>query len=148
MTESSERQYGIANFGYTEYVIERLTLCINTCCNIKQTIESSDEATVLEEYVSLLLELIATLQTMFQKWEEYKSFLEGPAQQFLAPTVNCHEGGRPRFDVSRSQLEYLASMSFKWTEIASILGVSRMTLYRYYDITALCLTVSIIIGVD
>ena len=39
--------------------------------------------------------------------------------------------GRPRFDISQSQLEYLASLSFSWSEIASLLGVSRMTIYRY-----------------
>ena len=29
-----------------------------------------------------------------------------------------------------SFLEYLASLSFSWGEIASLLGVSRMTIYR------------------
>ncbi len=38
--------------------------------------------------------------------------------------------GRPRFHVSREQLEYLAALSFSWTEIASVLGVSRMTVFR------------------
>ena len=39
--------------------------------------------------------------------------------------------GRPRFAISRDQLLYLASLSFKWTEIAALLGVSRMIIYRY-----------------
>ena len=39
--------------------------------------------------------------------------------------------GRPRFDVSKEQLEYLSLLSFKWNEIAVLLGVSRMTVYRY-----------------
>ena len=38
--------------------------------------------------------------------------------------------GRPRFDISRQQLEYLSSMNFSWTQIADLLGVSRMTIYR------------------
>ena len=38
--------------------------------------------------------------------------------------------GRPRFDISYSQLEFLSSLSFSWTKIASLLGVSRMTIYR------------------
>ena len=29
-------------------------------------------------------------------------------------------------------MERLESLAFKWTEIASILGISRMTLYRYF----------------
>ena len=40
------------------------------------------------------------------------------------------ERGRPRFDVQRDQLLYLSSLGFSWTSIASILGVSRMTVYR------------------
>ena len=39
--------------------------------------------------------------------------------------------GRPRFDISRDLLLYLMSLSFKWTEIAALLNISRMTLYRY-----------------
>lgn len=38
--------------------------------------------------------------------------------------------GRPCISIERSQVEYLRSLQFSWTEIASIVGVSRMTLYR------------------
>ena len=38
--------------------------------------------------------------------------------------------GRPRFDITKDQLEYLASLSFSWTQIASILGVSKVTIFR------------------
>jgi len=34
------------------------------------------------------------------------------------------------FDISREQIEYLSSLGFKWVEIAALLGVSRMTIYR------------------
>ena len=37
--------------------------------------------------------------------------------------------GRPRFDISQEQLIYLHSLSFSWSQIAAILGVSCMTLY-------------------
>ena len=36
---------------------------------------------------------------------------------------------RPKFYVTKEQLEYLSSMS-SWTQIAKFLGVSRMTVYR------------------
>ena len=39
-------------------------------------------------------------------------------------------GRRPRFEISKDQVVYLASLSFTWTEIAALLGVSRMTLFR------------------
>jgi len=38
--------------------------------------------------------------------------------------------GRPRLGIGRDQLEYFVSLSFNWTWIAAILGVSRMTVYR------------------
>ena len=38
--------------------------------------------------------------------------------------------GRPRFDISKEQLLYLYSFSFSWSDIAKVLGVSRMTIYR------------------
>ena len=38
--------------------------------------------------------------------------------------------GRPRFDINADQLEYLESLSFSWIDIASMFGVSRMTIYR------------------
>jgi len=37
--------------------------------------------------------------------------------------------GRPRFDISQEQLIYLYSLSFSWSQIAAMLGMSRMTLY-------------------
>ena len=52
-----------------------------------------------------------------------------------ATTLVCDFGtgqgrGRPCISIERSQVEYLRSLHFSWTEIASIVGVSRMTLYR------------------
>ena len=35
------------------------------------------------------------------------------------------------FEIAKEQIEYLLSISFTWTEIAGLLGISRMTLYRY-----------------
>ena len=38
--------------------------------------------------------------------------------------------GRPSFSIHRSQLEYLRQLNFSWTEIADLVGVSCMTIYR------------------
>lgn len=46
-------------------------------------------------------------------------------------TLNNTGGrGRPKFSISKEQLEYLASLSFTWPQIAQLLGVSRMTIFR------------------
>ena len=54
-----------------------------------------------------------------------------------AITVNRHPPfetqtgrGRPRFHITKEQLLYLSSMSFIWSDISIMLGVSRMTIYR------------------
>ena len=39
--------------------------------------------------------------------------------------------GRPRFIITRQQISYLREFSFKWTEIADLLGVSISTLNRH-----------------
>ena len=39
--------------------------------------------------------------------------------------------GRPHFLIERQQLEYLTSLGFSWSRVAILLGVSRMTVYRY-----------------
>ena len=38
--------------------------------------------------------------------------------------------GRPCFNISEHQLECFRSLSFTWTDIAALLGVSRMTIFR------------------
>ena len=49
---------------------------------------------------------------------------------YSTPLELTSHRGRPRFQISRDKLEYLWSLSFTWAEISSLLGVSRMTVYR------------------
>ena len=118
----SECQYGFANLSYSNW---KGLLCALTH-SVVSTLASD-----LQECSRNLTELKETLQRFHNRWEEYKSFLEGPAQYNTLPTTQQLGRGRPQVQVSKSKVEYLASLSFKWTEIASILGLSRMTLYRY-----------------
>lgn len=133
LAAGAERQYGIANSSYSEYIIERLELCITTCCRIRSYIE---DQTSLQECFSSLSHLISNLKTMLNMWEDYKS---GGQHHYISQSPMLHVGnrGRPCFQVDKAQIEYLASLSFKWTEIAAILGISRMTLYRYGRIIVL-----------
>jgi len=38
--------------------------------------------------------------------------------------------GRPKFEIELEQLEELRYIGLTWTDIAKLLGVSRMTVYR------------------
>ena len=118
----SERQYGIGNRDFADYMIERLDLCTSTSSAIYDHICSS-EAIQLQDSIA---ELIRCLKKMQEDWHSYSTSLDGVPQRSVA-CIQCGQQGRPRFVVDKSQIEYLESLSFKWTEIASI---SRMTLYR------------------
>ena len=138
LLQGADRQYGTSNQAYTQYVLERLEICVQTCRSLKGQITPSDSTGRLQWYLNEFDELISCLQSIRKKWEEYKNILDaGSGNEVLAyrvPVVHTGRQGRPRFDVTREQLEYLASLSFTWSEIAVILGVSRTTIFRYVHI--------------
>ncbi len=127
--EESERQYGVANAGYTEHTIERLEFCISTCNSLYEylletsTTDTTDTS-VLTEYLD---ELTDSLTIIRSKWVEHASTIESSVFVCTPPTAVTNCRGRPRFEVNKDQLKYLSSLSFKWNEIAAMLGISRMT---------------------
>ena len=128
----AERQYGLANRGYTEYITERLEYAITTCSDVCSHVQG---VSGLEDYYRAVEELVRTLSGILRKWQEYESVIERstelrPSTAHQLTTVSAGPG-RPMFDISKEQLQYLSSLTFSWSEIASLLGVSRMTIYRY-----------------
>ena len=74
---------------------------------------------------------MSNLREISQEWNLRRDHHE--QQRVLtshSPALLPTSRGRPKFDVSKDQLEYLKSMNFTWTEIAELLGVSLMTIYR------------------
>ena len=69
---------------------------------------------------------------MSQEWQLHldRCIQQSSVASYASPSVRSSGRGRPKFDISKEQLEFLASMSFTWTQIAEMLGVSRMTIYR------------------
>ena len=126
--EGGERQYGIANRGYTNYLLERLELSLSACSEILHRINGHSR---LQEYSSMLQELIKFLKVIHRRWDEYGEVLDS-IQEVPATSSVSSGRGRPQFQIKKDQLEYLSSLVFKWKEIAALLGVSRMTIYRYY----------------
>ena len=142
--EEIGRQYGVANESFTEYAIERLELTIQSCGVILDRFVSAttepwdeDDHRVVLQYRDEIQDLISDLRRVLRQWHEYRSVLDSGVTSFLSYWVQSESDdgsrrsrGRPRFDVSIEQLRYLKSLSFRWSEIAALLGVSRMTLYR------------------
>lgn len=132
------RQAGIASVSYADYAIERLEMCEGVCThlvavlNAGESIVEGEESVIVEEYRHRFLNLKRLLQSLRIQWVEYCSAVESsPATSYQAPLLHQpHQRGRPTFLIPQQQLEYLRSLSFTWVEIAALLGVSRMTVYR------------------
>ena len=74
-----------------------------------------------------------SIKCINHKWEEYWSiFYSNPGSFSYQASILPRAGlGRPKFLISKDQLQYLSSLGIRWKEIAVHLEVSRMTVYRY-----------------
>ena len=114
----AERQYGLANRGYTEYITEIWEYTITTCsdvCNHLQGVSG------LEDYRRTVKGLVCTLSGILRKWQEYESVIEmstelRPSTVHQLATVFAGPG-RPMFHISKEQLQYLSSLTFLWTVV-------------------------------
>lgn len=132
-----------ANLAYTEHVLEKLEHWMSTLSRIIDYIHSTasslteeDEAEVVNYYELQLSELLDCLQHITSEWQEHLDQVQrgdGAVSHSTAfhLTLTTSEGpGRPKFNITKGQLEYLSSLSFSWSQIAQLLHVSRMTIYR------------------
>ena len=126
-----ERHYGVASANYSDYMVERLELAIQSCQAIANGLSvassnvSNNEESVTE-YKDCIEQLVELLRGLLDQWKEYHLILESSSR-----SAAYHECGWPKFDIDKEQLEYLVSLSFSWSDIAALLGISRTTLYRY-----------------
>ena len=135
---SSTRQQGCASLDYAHFAVERFELIITSLARIVDIFGSNqpqDEETrgTWHAYVSTLLQLVDACRSLTSQWDTYIDRMQSNPypHNYLPPLVRRpHVRGRPPFAISQDQLLYLSSLSFTWTEIASLLGVSRMTIYR------------------
>ena len=67
LVEEAERLYGMANYAYTEYIVERLEICLTTCSNLLQTIHHGNNQ-LEEDYTVSLQELNDYLKLLNRKW--------------------------------------------------------------------------------
>ena len=135
LMQSSSRQFSTANEEYVEYVLERLSICVRIVNAIKTQVEEEvgeDSSHTLFRIYQLLSDIVSRLKTLRRQWAEQLDNLASRLNfRYQAPTtLGIATLGRPKFDITRAQLDYLHSLSFSWTEIAHLLGVSRMTVYR------------------
>lgn len=136
--EDLQRHFGVANESYTQYAVERLELCIVNVRDLQYHLthhEAVDEELriIIEQYDTQLIELLHCMKGLYDLWSEYSDELLIPNVShftYFTHTECSGSRGRPQLCITRNQLEYLKSLAFTWSEIATILGVSCMTLYR------------------
>ena len=133
----ANRHLGNATVNYVQCVVDRLEITVRTISQLKEHMEA--EMTSIEErnrhiavhYVQDMEDLLQCLRSLSQEWQKYLDSKESSnVVAYHSPLEHTSQRGRPRFIVSCEQLLYLRSLSFTWTEIASLLGVSRMTIFR------------------
>ena len=135
--QASGRDFASANISYANHVVERLETSI---ISLALAVDALDEAArrgnrSLDTYIEKIRDILGMCRTMSRKYEEKIEWIEarsaGRTTVAYHPKVEMRFGrGRPKFDISREQLLYLYSLSFSWTDISKMLGVSRMTIYR------------------
>ncbi len=124
---SAERQEGVANMAFSLDVVERLQICIlnvsliiEHLLNPPATAEVTDgNREVYRRYATDLQELVDSMRAMSQQWELYIDQLNSHPNPtaYEAPLHPlASELARPLFQITQDQLEYLASLSFSWTE--------------------------------
>lgn len=123
-----------ANENFVEFACDRLEMCVGHVSSLihhLQTFlvhdETEAERNVRERYSMYLTELKECLLSMLRRW--LRSF-DQVQSSYSASSIRTTLRGRPKFQITKQQLEYLRSMSFKWVQIAEIIGVSYMTVLR------------------
>ena len=102
----------MANNSFTNYILERLEITLGKCSDLLHRIRQAAEAEELEDYVSSLRELIDCIKVIYRKWEEYQTILDSSGSRstlsYQAQATSHSSGlGRPKFHISKDQLEYL-----------------------------------------
>ncbi len=91
-------------------------------------IEPLPELRSIYSDLSLLLE---SIQGTLEQWSYYDSLDRRSTEyHYVTPLEYSRHRGRPKFKISKEQLQHMRSLSFSWAAIADILMVSQMTIYR------------------
>ena len=128
---SADRQYGIASEQFSEYVVDRLERAIQSISNfidLMDMAQNVDDVETLRSILSRLNNLKRQLLILVQQWQQHAEGIEAmvPFVQYTAPSVSPRGSGvgRPRFHITRDQLEYLRSLSLLVRDFFFIGGVT------------------------
>lgn len=119
-----------------QYYLERLEMIMSSTERIKSVLLASqpsdaDEVSIFDHYGTSISEFLLRLSGVYTEIDRsLDNYLSRSAAAYQPSTLLTGRRGRPRFEITANQLVYLTSLSFTWKKIASMLSISRMTLYR------------------
>lgn len=136
--EDASRHLGNCTSRYAYYAAERMQMCVQFVSQLKDhiqdhmTLTSQPNFVILNYYSSEMESLVSLLRLLCQEWQRYIKVRERLTESvsYSAPVEHVSRRGRPRFTITREQLLYLRALCFTWTDIASLLGISRMMIFR------------------
>ena len=130
-------QFGNCTENYANYVVERLEICITNIFHLKDHLENGlllvlpEDHDIVTGYKDNMDDLVMYLRSLSEEWHRYIVATEYVSEslRYRVVTSDNVTRGQPPFIISKEQLEYLRSkISFSWTDLALLLGMSRMTL--------------------
>lgn len=133
---AANREFGSASPQYAQFVLERLEVALQALSSLCRHLEADLDEEVLEVHEALV-GIRTCCRTLVVLWQfhldqldaNFAAASQAEMESYQTPTVRQGRG-RPQLLISQDQLQYLRGMSFSWTQISELLGVSRMTVYR------------------
>ena len=65
LLSDAQKNHGIANQNYTEYILERMDIALATCSELQFRLQGFPD---MQEYLSTLKVLITQIQFIYRKW--------------------------------------------------------------------------------
>ena len=113
--ETSSREIETASEDYSYFVLERLHIAVRNLSHVRNVLESApntgiqfsdDERGALREYFTSVSELLGSVSSYSLQWEHHIDHLHATNNAYSVPAIVSRGRGRPRFEISRDQLEY------------------------------------------
>ena len=118
---------------------------------IINTLQASPSDAEIEHLIELLYDLVQELHHILSRWTDIELGvdLNNPCNGLKVERNYNGRCGRPKYVIKPEQLIFLRDLQFSWTQIASLYGISRRTLYNIRcnsDVAALSISNSTIIS--
>lgn len=96
---------------------------------IRERLLTAEDDRDLDDVRKGILDLLKSLLEIKSRWEDIECGVS-VSGRLAHERIYSGERGRPRVFIRKEQVELLRELRLSWTQIASLFGISRRTLYR------------------